>query len=107
MDGMMQEARRVVGQLARERRVETIVRAVAHTDRLEWDLADLCQEVYCIILDYPPDKIVDLWETGCMPFFLVRIITNQLRSSTSRFYYVYKRFQALCCSLEGRDFQDG
>ena len=106
MDSMQQQARRVVDTLARERQVEKIVRAIAHTDNLGADLADLCQEVYCIILGYPADKIVDLWETGCMPFFLVRIITNQLRSSTSRFYYVYKRFQALCCNIDGRDFRD-
>ena len=102
----MEEAREIIATLAADHRVEFIVRSVAHTNRLEWDLEDLCQEVYCILLGYPADKIVDLWETGCMGFFLVRIITNQLRSRTSRFYYTYKRFQALCKSLDGLDFKD-
>ena len=49
---------------------------------------------------------MDLWDTDCMPFFLVRIITNQLRSRTSRFYYTYRKFQALCNSIDGLEFKD-
>lgn len=106
MDKMQTRARAIIGELAADRRVETIVRSIAHTDNLAGDLSDLCQEVYCILLDYPADKIVDLWDTDCMPFFLVRIITNQLRSRTSRFCYTYKKFQALCNSIDGLDFPD-
>lgn len=102
----MEEARKIIATLAADRRVEFLVRSVAHTNTLSADLQDLCQEVYCILLGYPADKIVDLWETECIGFFLVRIITNQLHSRTSRFYYTYKRFQALCRSLDGLDFKD-
>ena len=38
-----------IGALAAERRVEFIVRSVAHTDNLAGELSDLCQEVYCIL----------------------------------------------------------
>ena len=106
METMQERARAIIGTIATERRVEFIVRSVAHTDNLVGELSDLCQEVYCILLDYPADKIVDLWETDCMPFFLVRIITNQLRSRTSRFYYTYRKFQALCNSIDGLEFKD-
>lgn len=100
------KARRIIALLAGDRRVEDIVRKVAHTERLGADLEDLCQEVYVILLNYPADKIVDLWRTDCMGFFLARVIMNQLRSRTSRFYYTYKRFQALCRSLDGLDFSE-
>ena len=106
METMQERARAIIGTIAAERRVEFIVRSVAHTDNLAGELSDLCQEVYCILLGYPADKIVDLWETECIGFFLVRIITNQLRSRTSRFYYTYKRIQAQCRSLDGLDFKD-
>lgn len=106
METMQERARAIIGTLAAESRVEFIVRSIAHTDNLAGELSDLCQEIYCILLDYPADKIVDLWDTDCMPFFLVRIIKNQLRSRTSRFYYIYRKFQANSRSIEGLEFPD-
>lgn len=103
---MVERARKIIADMAAEHRIEVVVKSITHTNDLGADLQDLCQEVYAILLGYPPDKIVDLWESGCMPFFIVRIITNQLRSKTSRFYYTYKRFRSLCNSLDGIDLPD-
>lgn len=103
---MEEKARKIVEALARSRRVEEFVKKAAHTDNLGADLADLCQEVYMIILSYEGDKIVDLWEHGDMDYFLARIITNQLWSKTSRFHYLYRKFRGMCVDIEGMDFAE-
>lgn len=101
------KARRIVDELAQARKVEEIVRTVAHSDGLSGSLSDLCQEVYCILLGYDAGRLVDLWESGCIPYFLVRIVVNQLRSKTSPFYYRYRRFSALSNPIDGMEFPDG
>lgn len=106
MDAVAEKARQIIADLARRGRVEQFVRAAAHTDTLGADLLDLCQETYCIVLDYRPEQIVDLWDHGDMDFFLARIIVNQLRSKTSRYHYKYRHFRAMCQSLDGLDLPD-
>ncbi len=99
-------ARSIIEAIARRGRVEQLVKAIAHADQLGADLKDLCQEVYCIILSYRPEQIVDLWEHGDMDFFLVRIIMNQLRSNTSPFYYKYRKHLEICLPIDGMDLPD-
>ena len=101
-----ERAKEIIATIAKEHRVEDMVHAIAHTDTLAGELSDLCQETYCILLDYPPDKVAAIWDAGEMQYFLSKLITNQLHSKTSRFYYKYKRFQALSTGIDGKDFPD-
>lgn len=103
---MQDKARQIIADLARSGRVEQFVKAAAHTDTLGADLQDLCQETYCIMLEYKPEQIVDLWEHGDMDFFLARIITNQLWSKTSRYHYKYRHFRSMCTALGNLDLPD-
>lgn len=73
----------IVEKIARAQRVETFIRNVARTSRLAPDLQDLAQMVYVALLTYDEDKIVDLWESDAMDFFIARIILNQYRSRDS------------------------
>lgn len=83
----------IVATLAKERRVEQMVSNICHRD-LDADLKDLCQLVYCVLLEYDEDKIVDLWEHGRqIDFFIVRIILNQYKSTRSTFYAEICRFR--------------
>lgn len=81
----------IVGTLARERRVETMVENIAR-QALTPDLRDLCQMVYLILLEYDEDKLVDLWTNGQMNFFIARIVINQYRSTSSPFYKLYRKY---------------
>lgn len=76
----------IVDILARERRVETMVKAIFHRDTLTDDLADLCQIVYIILLQYSPDKISDLWENGQIGFFIARLIKTQRDNPYERWH---------------------
>jgi len=81
----------MVAQLARERRVETMVENIAKR-ALDTDLKDLSQMVYLILLEYDETKLQDLWEHGQINFFIARIILNQYRSANSPFHKLYRKY---------------
>lgn len=81
----------IVETLAREQRVETFIRNVARTSRLAPDLQDLAQMVYLALLTYDEDKIIDLWESDAIDFFIARIILNQYRSRDSPWRDIFHR----------------
>ena len=82
----------IVERIARERRVETMLRNIAKTP-LTADLQDLCQMVYVILLEFDEEKIVDLWEKGEINFFIARVLMNQYQSVKSPFYALYRKRQ--------------
>ena len=84
-------AREIVERLAYLKRVEEIIRNVAHTSRLAPELQDLAQMIYQALLLYDEDKIVDLWESDAMDFFITRIVLNQYRSVDSPWRDIYHR----------------
>ena len=75
--------REIVERIAREQRVEEVIRNVAHVARLDQDLKDLAQMVYLTLLTYDEDKILDLWENDELGFFIVRVVLTQYRSTDS------------------------
>lgn len=84
--------REIVEQLAREQRVETMLRNIAKTP-ITADLQDLCQMVYLTLLTFDEAKIVDLWEKEQINFFIARILMNQYQSVKSPFYALYRKRQ--------------
>lgn len=96
----------IIDIISRRRRVESLVENIAHHS-LTADLADLCQMVYLILLEYDDAKILDLWENRQMDFFLARIIINQYRSSNSPFHTMFRKFQERCVTMGvGGDLND-
>jgi len=89
----------IVAQLARERRVETMVENIARQP-LTADLKDLAQMVYVILLEYDEEKLLDLWTNGQMNFFIARIVINQYRSTSSPFYKLYRKYASKAEEIE-------
>lgn len=89
----------IVETVARERRVETMLRNIAKTP-LTADLQDLCQMVYVILLEFDEEKIVDLWEKGEINFFIARVLMNQYQSVKSPFFNTYRKRQRRQVPLE-------
>lgn len=56
------------------------------------DMDDFLQEMYMVLLEYNPEKIVEMYEKKQLKFFIVRIIQNQYNSKTSPFYRKYKKY---------------
>lgn len=87
------EAREIVEQLGRERRVEEICRRVTHLPADSPDLQDLSQMIYLVLLEYDREKLCDLWEHGEVNFLIVRLAVNNFRSSNSRYHYLIRVFR--------------
>lgn len=52
---------------------------------------DLKMEVIAIVLEWPEDKVVKLHTNGALEYYVVRVILNQVQSSTSPFYKKYRQ----------------
>lgn len=80
----------MVEKLAKEKVVEQIVSNIAKSsDDL---LNDLIQEIYLDLLQKDEDKIVKLYESGQLKYFITRMIINNLHSTNSPFWCKIKSF---------------
>lgn len=92
----------VVNIIAKERLVETIVSNIAKSsDDL---LNDLSQEIYLDLLQKDEDKIINLYETNQMRYFVVRMVTNNLFSKNSPYYQVFRKNANLTVDID--NFKD-
>ena len=89
----------VIGKLAKERLVEQIVSNIAKTNSDV--LNDLSQEIYLDLLEKDEQKIVKLYETNQIRFFVVRMILNNLFSKNSPFYQTFKKNANLTVNIDG------
>lgn len=89
----------IISALARERRVEELVRKIARKGR-DADMDDLAQMVYLALLEYDEEKLQDLRDNGQMNYFLARVIVNQCRSNHSPFYHQIVKYQRRAKSLD-------
>ena len=81
----------VVEKLAKERLVEQICSNIAKSADCDDTLKDLSQEIYLDLLSKDEEKIVNLYETNQIRFFVVRMVTNNLFSKNSPFYQTFKK----------------
>ena len=75
--------------IAKEKMVETAITNIAKTN--SDILNDLSQEIYLDLLQKDEDKIINLYETNQLRFFIVRMILNNLFSKNSPFYQTFKK----------------
>lgn len=81
----------IVSIIAKERMVETIVSNIAKSSDCDDTLKDLSQEIYLDLLSKDEEKIINLYETNQIRFFVVRMVTNNLFSKNSPFYQTFKK----------------
>lgn len=89
----------VIGKLAKERLVETIVSNIAKTNSDV--LNDLSQNIYLDLLEKDEQKIVKLYESNQIRFFVVRMILNNLFSKNSPFYQTFRKNANLTVDIDG------
>jgi hypothetical protein len=59
----------------------------------EWD--DFLQEIYLILLEYNPEKIIGMYERGELKWWLIRVCINQFCSSNSPYFKKYKKYYTI------------
>lgn len=89
----------IVEALGRQRRVEYFVRIYARRP-LDADLQDLSQIVYLSLLRMDEDKLVDLWDSGDIDFYLRRVIRTQLFGNRSDYEREILRFRRRTCEID-------
>lgn len=77
--------------IAKERMVEQICSNIAKSADCDDTLKDLSQEIYLDLLSKDEEKIINLYETNQIRFFVVRMVTNNLFSKNSPFYQTFKK----------------
>ena len=83
----------MVKQILNELENENVVRDICVNMRVSPnDIDDLIQEVYVILLEYKPEKIVDMYEKKQLKYFIVGVLQRQYHSNTSPFYKKYKKY---------------
>ena len=81
----------VISVIAKEKMVEHICSNIAKSADCDDTLKDLSQEIYLDLLSKDEEKIVNLYETNQIRFFVVRMITNNLFSKNSPFYQTFRK----------------
>ena len=94
----------VVEIIAKERLVEQICSNIAKSADCDDTLKDLSQEIYLDLLSKDEEKIVNLYETNQIRFFVVRMVTNNLFSKNSPFYQTFKKNANLTVDID--NFKD-
>ena len=89
----------VISIIAKERLVETAIANIAKTN--SDTLKDLSQNIYLDLLSKDEEKIVNLYETNQIRFFVVRMVTNNLFSKNSPFYQTFKKNANLTVDIDG------
>ena len=81
----------LIEELAKNRVVEEIVNNVAQPrDKELGFLDDLANDIYIILLE--KKEQVESMPENQQRYYIARMVTNQLRSKTSRYHYRYRRY---------------
>ena len=89
----------IIEIIAKEKMVETAVANIAKTN--SDTLKDLSQEIYLDLLSKDEEKIVNLYETNQIRFFVVRMVTNNLFSKNSPYYQVFRKNTNTTVNIDG------
>ena len=92
----------IIEELAQNKTIEEIISNVASNPQ-EDTLKDLSQLLYEDLLMKDDEKVEKLYETGQLQFFLTRMVLNSINSKTSRYYYLFSRFNKNTQQLEVYD----
>lgn len=77
--------------MAKARTVERLVENITGRP-LDATTKDLAQTVYVYLLEFPEDKLLDLYRCEQLVFFTARIIINQWAGSRSTFRRLLRSF---------------
>lgn len=87
----------IINELAKNKVIEKLVANISPDDSspgaLSSDNQDLSQLIYLTLLEKPNALIEDLYSKGELIFYVIRIITRNVYSTTSPYYRTIKKFK--------------
>ena len=82
----------IINELAKNKVIEKLVANISPDDNSP-DNQDLSQLIYLTLLEKPNSLIEDLYSKGELIFYVIRIITRNVYSTTSPYYRTIKKFK--------------
>ena len=97
----------IINEIANNGLVEEIINGVSYSkfENTE-NIKDLAQDIYLQLLQMDNTKINELYFKKQLHFWVTRIITNNIHSKTSPYYYQYKKVQRQSVSIEDIDIDN-
>ena len=88
----------IINELAKNKVIEKLVANISpegdsSPGALSSDNQDLSQLIYLTLLEKPNSLIEDLYSKGELIFYVIRIITRNVYSTTSPYYRTIKKFK--------------
>lgn len=93
----------VIKYIADNRIVEEIVHNVGGNS--DEDLNDLIQDIYLELYNKDESLLINLYNKNNIKFYLSRIVTNNIYSNNSRFFYRYKKNNKNKVKIENIDVE--
>lgn len=81
----------IIDELAKNKTIEEIINNIVQNPS-EDTLKDLSQMLYEDLLLKDANKIVRMYDEEQLQFFLTRMVLNSVKSKTSRYYYLFKKY---------------
>ena len=82
----------IINELAKNKVIEKLVANIS-PEGDSFDNKDLSQLIYLSLLEKPNSLIEDLYSKGELIFYVIRIITKNVYSTTSPYYRAIKKFK--------------
>ena len=97
----------IINEIANNGLVEEIIQGVSYSkfENTE-NLKDLTQDIYLQLLQMDNAKINELYFKKQLRFWVTRIITNNIHSKTSQYYYQYKKEQRQSVNINDIDIDN-
>ena len=88
----------IINELAKNKVIEKLVANISpegdsSPGALSFDNRDLSQLIYLTLLEKPNSLIEDLYSKGELIFYVIRIITRNVYTTTSPYYRTIKKFK--------------
>ena len=81
----------IISQIASENLVERIINKIDST--IMANCPDLANDIYLSLMEKDNDTIINLFESGQLAFFIIRMVKNNIFSSNSPYYRIYKKHE--------------
>lgn len=94
----------IINEIANAQLIEEIISGITYSKfESKENLKDLAQDIYLQLLQMDNAKINELYFKKQLCFWVTRIITNNIHSKTSPYYYQYKKAQRQSVSIDDID----
>ena len=81
----------IISQIASENLVERVINKIDSTIMANYP--DLADDIYLSLMEKDNDTIDSLFESGQLAFFIIRMVKNNIFSSNSPYYRIYKKHE--------------